>query len=80
MSFDVLSYFSNVPMEETLEIIKNVYKSPGNVMGQTGHCVKNTYFTYNEQNYKQTVEVPMHFFCSLLSPILAHLFKKNREV
>lgn len=70
-NFDVGSFFTNIPREETLEIVKNEYNQSGYVIYLTRYHVKNTNFIFKEQGYKQTEVTPMGLALSL---ILANLF------
>ncbi|KAF2896257.1 hypothetical protein ILUMI_09918 [Ignelater luminosus] len=49
VNFDVVSLFTNVPVDETLEIIRRKYKPPDHIIDLTKHCLKNTYFIYKDQ-------------------------------
>ncbi|GJQ81844.1 hypothetical protein Trydic_g9871 [Trypoxylus dichotomus] len=76
VSFDVTSLFTQVPIEETLDVIRKKHKPPDYIMDLTKHCLSNTYFTYEGQRYKQIEGAPMG---SPLSPALANLFMEYFE-
>ncbi|XP_060531558.1 uncharacterized protein LOC132705141 [Cylas formicarius] len=66
-SFDIVSLFTNIPVDEALDIII----IPIDTMDLTRHCLKNTYVIYNDKRYKQIEGAPMG---SPLSPVIANLF------
>ena len=60
MSFDVVSLFTNVPLEDTITVIlRRIYEKRENVtdipkfeMHELLHlCTKNMHFTFNNKNY-----------------------------
>ena len=59
VSFDVVSLFTQVPVEEALTIIQTKYKLPEHIVELTNHCFSNAYFTYEGQRYKQVQGEPM---------------------
>lgn len=71
VSFDVVSLFTNVPVGETLDIIRNKHKPPRHIVELSEHCLKNTYFTFNGTKYRQVKGAPMG---SPLSPVVANIF------
>ncbi|XP_072398131.1 uncharacterized protein [Diabrotica undecimpunctata] len=77
VSFDVVSLFTNVPVEESLEIIGKKYPIPPDTVNLTRHCLNNTYFIYKDQRYKQVEGAPMG---SPLSPVIANLFMQEIEI
>ncbi|XP_072395107.1 uncharacterized protein [Diabrotica undecimpunctata] len=77
VSFDVVSLFTNVPVEESLEIIGKKYPIPPDTLNLTRHCLNNTYFIYKDQRYKQVEGAPMG---SPLSPVIANLFMQEIEI
>ncbi|XP_074026892.1 uncharacterized protein [Leptinotarsa decemlineata] len=76
VSFDVTSLFTQVPTGEALEIIKKKYKPKEHIITLAEHCIKNTYFIYNDQRYRQIEGAPMG---SPLSPVVANLFMEEIE-
>ncbi|XP_072384331.1 uncharacterized protein [Diabrotica undecimpunctata] len=76
VSFDVVSLFTNVPINESLEIIRRKYPVPQDTLNLTRHCLNNTYFIYGDQRYKQVEGAPMG---SPLSPVIANLFMQDIE-
>ena len=80
ISFDVKSLFTNVPLEETLDVILNkIYDEkkierniPRNIMQDLLYlCTKHVDFTYGGKIYIQIDGVAMG---SLLDPVLANIF------
>ncbi|KAK4885351.1 hypothetical protein RN001_001622 [Aquatica leii] len=53
VSFDVVSLFTNVPVDETIEIIREKHQVREDIIQLTKHCLKNTYFIYKNQRYRQ---------------------------
>jgi Reverse transcriptase (RNA-dependent DNA polymerase). len=76
VSFDVVSLFTQVPVGEALTIIQTKYKLPEYIVELIKHCLSNTYFTYEGQQYMQVQTAPMG---SPLSPALANLFMEDLE-
>ena len=86
MSFDVASLFTNVPLEETIEIIfKKIYiinketttDIPKQEMKELlKFCTKNVHFTFNKETYIQVDGVAMD---SPLGPVLGNIFMVELE-
>jgi Reverse transcriptase (RNA-dependent DNA polymerase) len=76
VSFDIVSLFTKVPIEEALTTIKENHHVAEHIMELTRHCMKSTYFIYNKQFYKQVEGAPMG---SPLSPVVANLFMADFE-
>lgn len=72
----MVSYFTNEPIVETLDIFKNKYNPPRHIMDLTGYYVKNTYLIYMKQQYKQREEA----LIGTPSAIPANLFIGDLEV
>ncbi|GJQ66709.1 hypothetical protein Trydic_g4657 [Trypoxylus dichotomus] len=77
ISFDITSLFTQVPINVTVDIIRNKHHVEDHLMDLTEHCLKDTYFTYNGQRYRQTKGAPME---SPLSPIIANIFMKELKL
>ena len=85
VSFDVVSLFTNVPLDETIDIItKRIYDKkeintdiPKKEMRELLYlCTKNAHFTLNSKTYLQVDGVAMG---SLLGPVLANIFMVEIE-
>ena len=85
VSFDVVSLFTNIPLEKVLDFIRkkgeeeiyNFVIPVGKICELIKHCVTDSYFSFNDKIYKQTFGVAMG---SSLSPILANLYMEFFEV
>jgi len=64
------SLFKQVPMKDTLNIIKASHEVISNLIQLIEHYLTITYFSYNNQFYEQTSGVTMG---SSISPIIAIL-------
>ena len=75
VSFDVVSLFTNIPLEETIDIVckySAMINIPEDKLCQLLLlCTKNVQFTFNGQIYRQVIGVAMG---SPLGPILADIF------
>ena len=85
ISFDVVSLFTNVPLERTIEIIlEKVYtkklintKIPRNKMKSLLYlCTKDVHFTFDDETYQQVDGVMMG---SPLGPLFANVFMCELE-
>ena len=85
ISFDVVSLFTNVPLERTIEIIlKKVYKEKliktkikrDDLKNLLYLCTKEGHFTFNEETYNQTDGVMMG---SPLGSLMANIFMCELE-
>jgi predicted GIY-YIG superfamily endonuclease len=87
VSFDVVSLFTKIPIQPTLNIIQNRLETDDSwrqnsnleledVMELTEICLKSTYFTWRGLYYKQIDGSPMG---SPLSPIFADFFMQHLE-
>lgn len=83
LSLDVESLFTNVPYQETLNILKNHLEKrrlhPGEIdelILLTTLCMEQNYFQFNNQYYRQKEGLAMG---SPLSPLMADIFMDNFE-
>jgi hypothetical protein len=87
VSFDVVSLFTNVPVEEVLRVIKNKLcmdstvsdRSPlqvDDVMELLEVCMKTTYFQFEDKFYQQNDGMAMG---SSLSPVVSNIFMEHFE-
>jgi len=76
VSFDVESLFTQVPIKDTLDIIKSHMKFPLVIIPLIEHCLTTTYFSYNDQFYEQTSGADMG---SPISPVIANIFIEHFE-
>ena len=80
VSYDVNSLFTNVPLEETIDIIcqyASIVQIPPVLLKELSLlCTKNTNFTFNGKIYRQIDGVAMG---SPLGPILANIFMSHLE-
>jgi hypothetical protein len=83
LSLDVDSLFTNVPCQETLTILKEHLEKqrlhPGEIEDLillTTFCMKQNYFRFNDQYYRQREGLAMG---SPLSPLMADIFMDNFE-
>ena len=85
VSFDVVSLFTNVPLDTTIEIIlKKIYDNKkintSTTKKEMGElillCTKGVHFTFYGKTYVQTNGVAM---CSLLGPVLLGIFMVELE-
>ena len=80
VSFDVVSLFTNIPLEETIDIVCR-YSARINIPEDKFRqllllCTKKVQFTFNGQTYRQLDGVAMW---SPLCPILADIFLSSLE-
>ena len=75
ISFDVVSLFTKVPVEETLQYIKEIF--PEDIATLFRHCLTTTYFKWNAEIYEQTDGVAMG---SPLSPTIANFYMEKFEM
>jgi hypothetical protein len=74
VSFDIVSFFSRVPIKETMELLRRHFEE--DVLGLFRHILTTSYFTFNGQFYGQTDGVAMG---SLLSPVIANFYMEDYE-
>ena len=86
-SYDVTSLFTSVPIDPTLNIIRDLLEKDEKLNDRTvllvqnitellGFCLHNTYFSFQNKFYEQVEGVAMG---SPVSPIVANLFMENFE-
>ena len=84
VSFDVKSLFTNVPLDQTIDIILRIYHhkeldtsiTKSEMKEMLTLCTKNVHFTYNWKIFVQTDGVAMG---SPLGPVLADIFMTELE-
>ena len=85
MSFDLVSLFTNVPLEDKINITLRIYGKkqilvdiPRCEMHEfINLCMKNVHFTFNNKAYIQNDGVAMG---SPLDPVLANIFMVELEI
>ncbi|KAJ8912335.1 hypothetical protein NQ315_005940, partial [Exocentrus adspersus] len=87
VSFDVVSLFTNVPVDKTLSIVKNKLENDSSFKDRTKRnvtdfmelltlCIKTTYFQLENDFYQQDFGMAME---SSLSPIMSNIFMEYFE-
>lgn len=76
VSFDVVSLFTSIPIDDAIHSIEELVNPPQHVLDLTKHCLANTYFKYEDTIYKQIQGAPMG---SPLSPVVANIFMMKFE-
>jgi hypothetical protein len=76
VSFDVESLFTNIPIEETLMLLKDKFNLDNAHLKLARLCLGSTYFCFNGKMYEQTEGAAMG---SPLSPLTANIFMQNFE-
>jgi hypothetical protein len=74
ISFDVVSIFTKIPLDEAIQIVKEVTDPETTKLAEV--FLRSTFFSYQGEFYEQTSDVAMG---SPLSPIVANLFMENFE-
>ena len=75
VSFDVVSLFTKVPVEESLTLLIQHFNNE--ILALYKHVVTSTYFCIDSQFYKQTDRVAMGF---PLSPVIANFYMEDFEM
>jgi len=75
VSFDVESLFTQIPIKDTLNIIKASHEVSSDFIPLIEHCLTITYFSYNNQFYEQTSGMDSPIRCISLNPLF--LSQKN---
>jgi len=76
VSFDVEFLFTQVPIKNTLNIIKASHEVSSDLIPLIKYCLTTTYFSYNNQFYEQTSEMAMG---SPISPVITNIFMGHFE-
>ncbi|XP_047985276.1 uncharacterized protein LOC125225561 [Leguminivora glycinivorella] len=79
VSFDVTSLFTNVPVAETIELIKRMAEHDDSLteyMKMIEFCLTSGYFVWRGEYYLQIEGVAMG---SPIAPVVANLFMENFE-
>ena len=87
VSFDVVSLFTRIDVDEALEILSSLLLSDDNLEDRTtipaadichltALCLKSTYFCYRDEFFEQTQGAAMG---SPLSPVMANIFMESFE-
>lgn len=74
VSFDVVSLFTMVPVNETMQYISQLF--PTDIAELFRHCLTTTYFLWQNEIYEQTDGVAMG---NPLSPVIANFFMEKFE-
>jgi len=74
--FDVEFLFTQIPIKDTLNIIKASHEVPSDFIPLIEHCLTTTYFSYNNQFYEQTSGAAMG---SSISLVIANIFMEYFE-
>jgi hypothetical protein len=74
LSFDVVSLYTMIPIDEAVKVIKNLTYPKTTSLVKI--CLRSTFFSFQGELYEQTCSVAMG---SPLSPIVANLFMENFE-
>jgi len=74
VSFDVVSLFTKVPVEESITLLSQHFKDE--ILALYKHVLTSTYFCVNSQFYEQTDGVAMG---SPLSPVIANFYMEDFE-
>lgn len=74
MSFDVVSLYTNIPINEAIEFIKRITNPDTAYL--VGICLTSTFFSFDGEFYEQTCSVTMG---SPLSSVVANLFMEDFE-
>ncbi|XP_046397983.1 uncharacterized protein LOC124164734 [Ischnura elegans] len=78
VSFDIVSLFTNVPITESVEIVRTLVDSgiPKDFPDLVNHCLRNSFLLWNGDFYDQPDGAAMG---SPLSPVVANLFMEKFE-
>jgi hypothetical protein len=59
VSFDVLSLFKKVPIDEAMDIITSKYNIPDFMIKLSRHCMSSIYFIHEGKYHKQMEGAPI---------------------
>lgn len=76
VSFDIVSLFTNIPINEALNTVREICQPPEDIINLIEHCLNNTFFLFDSKTFKQIKGAPMG---SSLSPPIANLFMTKFE-
>ena len=76
VSFDIVSLFTNVPVQDTLNIIRKSDRISTNLLPLIEHCLTSTYFQFQGEFFEQTSGAAMG---SPILPIIANIFMEHFE-
>ncbi|CAH2097401.1 unnamed protein product [Euphydryas editha] len=82
VSFDVESLFTNVPIDECLDVVRDKLRDsemPLNYIDLLQHCLQGNYFLFQGQYYLQIDGVAMGSYASNVAPVLANLWMEHFE-
>ena len=74
ISFDVVSLFTKVPINDTVTLIQQIF--PEDIKTLFQHCLMTSYFQWYNEFYEQTDGVAMG---SPLSPVIANFYIEQLE-
>ena len=74
VSFDVVSLYTKISVEEVLKVLKEITSKE--ITNMVAVCLNSTYFTFQGEMYEQTSGVVMG---SLLSPVVDKLYMEYFE-
>ncbi|MGR8252493.1 reverse transcriptase domain-containing protein, partial [Escherichia coli] len=76
VSFDVVSLFTNVPLDDCLEVINSNLNVSDHIIDLLKHCLEGTFFLYKNQYYLQIDGVAMG---SPIAPVIANIWMEYFE-
>ncbi|XP_071439012.1 uncharacterized protein [Hetaerina americana] len=78
VSFDVISLFTNTPINDSMQLIKELTSEglPKDFPDLTEFCLKKSYFLWNDKCFQQKEGAAMG---SPLSPVVVDIFMENLE-
>jgi len=72
VSFDVVSLYSNIPINEAIEVIKRITDPDTTYL--VGICLTSTFFSFDGEFYEQLAVSP---WVPPLSPVVDNLFMED---
>jgi hypothetical protein len=87
VSFDVVSAFTNAPVDEALEVIRDKLTNDDTLVERSALrdeaimellevCLRTTYFLVDDKFFQQKIGIAM---CSSLSPVVSSIFMEHFE-